>query len=128
MGPFKITEVISDVTYRLDLPIQWKIHNAFHASLLMPYKETPEHGKNFKHPLPEIIDGQEHYEVRAVLGSKRVGRNKKLKYLLAWEGYADADNSWEFADTINAPDLIREFHQKNPTAIKVIRVEKGIST
>jgi hypothetical protein len=67
---------------------------------------------------------KQHYEVRAILGSKRVGRNKALKYLLAWEGYADADNSWEFADAIKAPKLIQEFHQKNPTAIKVIRVEK----
>jgi hypothetical protein len=123
-GPFKITEVISDVTYRLDLPIQWKIHNVFHASSLMPYKEMPEHGKNFKRPLPEIVDGEEHYEVKAILGSKRVGRNKRLKYLLAWEGYTDADNSWEFADAIKAPKLIQEFHQKNPTAIKVIWVER----
>jgi len=39
-GPFQVTNVISDTTYRLQLPSQWKIYNAFHASLLMPYKQT----------------------------------------------------------------------------------------
>ena len=43
-GPFKVTEVIGATTYRLELPAQWHIHNAFHASLLLPYQETPEHG------------------------------------------------------------------------------------
>src|SRR5262249_17825537 len=46
-GPFKITEVLSPVTYRLKLPIQWKIHPVFHARLLTPYRKTEAHGKNF---------------------------------------------------------------------------------
>ncbi|MCO5573340.1 hypothetical protein L7F22_027109 [Adiantum nelumboides] len=29
-GPFQISEVINDVSYRLSLPTSWKIHNAFH--------------------------------------------------------------------------------------------------
>src|SRR6201985_3931703 len=62
-GPFEITEVIRSTTYRLKLPLQWKIHNAFHASLLMPYKETSAHGPNFPRPIPEIVEGQEEYEV-----------------------------------------------------------------
>jgi hypothetical protein len=38
--PFTIIKVLSPVTYHLKLPPQWKIHDVFHASLLMPYKET----------------------------------------------------------------------------------------
>ena len=30
-GPFMITRAISHVTYQLDLPPQWKIHNVFHC-------------------------------------------------------------------------------------------------
>jgi hypothetical protein len=41
-GPFRVAAKISHVTYRLTLPETWKIHNVFHASLLTPYKETPE--------------------------------------------------------------------------------------
>ena len=39
-GPFTITDVMGPVTYRINLPESWKIHNVFHASLLRQYKET----------------------------------------------------------------------------------------
>ncbi len=40
LGPFWITQEISPVAYRLELPINWRVHNVFHASLLTPYHET----------------------------------------------------------------------------------------
>ena len=33
-GLFEITDVLGPLTYRLNLPETWKIHNVFHASLL----------------------------------------------------------------------------------------------
>src|SRR6201984_2439214 len=66
-GPFEVTEIIGSTTYRLRLPPQWKIHNAFHASLLTPYKATEEHGENFPQQLPEIVDGKEEWVVEKVL-------------------------------------------------------------
>ena len=30
-GPFKIAQVLSPLTYRLQLPSSWRIHNVFHA-------------------------------------------------------------------------------------------------
>ena len=65
-GPFEITKVVSPVIYQLCLPPQWTIHPTFHASLLMPYKETEQHGKNFSSPPPDLIDDQEQYKVEAV--------------------------------------------------------------
>jgi len=44
-GPFKILE--GPLTYKLELPKSWHIHNTFHAVLLMPYVETEVHGPNF---------------------------------------------------------------------------------
>jgi hypothetical protein len=38
LGPFTVTEVLSPVSYRLDLPSSMKCHNVFHASLLLEYK------------------------------------------------------------------------------------------
>jgi hypothetical protein len=48
---FHITTKISDVAYCLKIPDKWKIHNLFHTSLLMPYKETEKHGPNFLKPI-----------------------------------------------------------------------------
>jgi len=46
-GPFRISKVVSPVAYQLVLPLSWGIHNVFHASLLLPYKETTAHSPNF---------------------------------------------------------------------------------
>jgi Chromo (CHRromatin Organisation MOdifier) domain len=115
-GPFPITDVISPVVYRLSLPLTWKIHNVFHVSLLMPYKEMEEHGPNFTKPPPELIKEQEEYEVEQVLASRLYGRWKKLQYLIRWKGYSHAHDSWESADDVHAPDLVQTFHRSNPQA------------
>jgi len=36
LGPFKILQKLSDVSYKLDLPGTTKLHNHFHVSLLKP--------------------------------------------------------------------------------------------
>ena len=46
-GPFKILKQLSEAIYQVEIPRQWKIHNVFHANLIMPYKETELHGPNF---------------------------------------------------------------------------------
>jgi len=56
--PFKVAAIVSKVAYKLELPEHWKIHNVFHASLLIPYKETSQHGPNFLEPPPDILKGE----------------------------------------------------------------------
>jgi len=46
-SPFPIKKVLSDVSYKLELPAQWKIHLVIHANLLTPYKEMVLHSPNF---------------------------------------------------------------------------------
>src|ERR1700749_790255 len=121
--PFKITEVLSPVTFRVSLPPQWKIHNVFHASLLTPYKETEEHGVNFPQPPPDIIDGEEEYEVEKIIDVRRRGR--KLQFLLRWKGYSPAEDTWENEEDIHAPELLENFYLGDPvrTSIKTIEVD-----
>ena len=84
-GPFKISRVLFPVVYQLTLLMQWKqkgIHDIFHTSLLTPYHETKAHGANYLKPPPDVIEGEEEYEVEKILDSKRIGQNKKLHYLV----------------------------------------------
>jgi hypothetical protein len=73
-GPFKIDEVLGPVTYRLKLPESWRIHNVFHATLLRPYIENKVYGNNYPRPLPELLEGEEVYEVKMILKHRRRGR------------------------------------------------------
>ena len=45
--PFTITKQVSPVTYKLQLPPAWTIHDVFHASLLTPYHITEQKGTNY---------------------------------------------------------------------------------
>jgi Chromo (CHRromatin Organisation MOdifier) domain len=110
-GPFHITAKISDVAYCLKIPDKWKIHNVFHASLLTPYKETEKHSLNFLEPPPDLIDGEEEWEVEEILGDRQYWR--KRQYLVQWKGYAPAHDSWVDESELHAPDLIEAYKRKN---------------
>ena len=92
-GPFPIQKVLGPVTYQLQLLKQWKIHNVFHACLLSPYKETEEHRPNHTDPPPDLIDGENEYEVEAILAHRKRGR--QIQYLVKWKGYDLSNNTWE---------------------------------
>ena len=69
-GPFKIVQVMSPVNYHLELPTQWSIHPVSHINLLTPYLKTPTHGPNYQRPPPDLVDGEEEYEVERILDTQ----------------------------------------------------------
>ncbi len=113
-GPFQVIKVISPVAYRLQLPTTWKIHNVFHASLLSPYCETTAHGTNFTQPPPDLIGGEEEYEVESILNHQRHGKSRTLQYLIKWKDYPHSDNTWELADQVHALELTKAYHCNQP--------------
>jgi Chromo (CHRromatin Organisation MOdifier) domain len=114
-SPFKIMEVISPVTYCIQLPTQWKIHDTFHAALLHPHKTMELYGETFTEPPPDLIAGQEEWEVEDILASRHQGRWKKLQYLVRWKGFSKAHNSWEPPENLeNTHEAIRDFYHTNP--------------
>jgi hypothetical protein len=115
--PFTIKKRVSDVVFQLELPLQWKIHDVFHASLLTPYVETELHGPNFPEPPLEITEGDPEFEVKQIIGSRRIERKKTLQYKIRWKGYSPAHDSWELAIQVHALELIKEF-QKNKSSRK----------
>jgi hypothetical protein len=92
-GPFKIKEVLGPVTYQLTLLKQWKIHDVFHACLLMPCKETELHGPNETRPPPNLVQGNEEYEIETIV-LHRCHKNHETTYLIKWKGYLSSENSW----------------------------------
>jgi hypothetical protein len=85
----------------------------FHTSLLTPYRETTTHGPNFSRPPPDMIEGQEEYEVESIVAHRQFGRGKKLHYLIKWKGYPASDNTWEPEENVHAPDLILRYRQQS---------------
>jgi hypothetical protein len=93
-GPFKVTNALSHVAYQLQLPNSWKIHNVFHTSYLSHIgKQQPE------------------WEVETIVGMRLFGRRKQMQYRVHWKGYSSAHNTWEPKDNIQAPKLIKQYHQ-----------------
>jgi hypothetical protein len=116
-----ILRVLLPITYELRLPVQWKLHPVFHVDLLTPYCETEFHGANYDKPPPDLINGEEEYEVERIVASRRFGRGRKLQYLVKWKGYLDAENQWVNREDVFVEEAIREFQHLNSDAGTHIR-------
>ena len=120
-GPFKVKKVLSPIMYQLELPPQWKIHDVFHVDLLTPYRKTKLHGSNFTKPPPDLINGEEEYEIEEILQSRKFGRGGKVQYLVKWKGYPDSENQWVDWDDLHANETLAEYRKKNPDAVSHIK-------
>ncbi len=116
VGPFKILRQITPVSYRLVLPANYRISPTFHVSLLKPAGgprgERNLEGAEVESTPPIIVDGEEAYQVREILDSRR--RGGVLQYLIDWEGYGPEEHSWIKSQDILDPNLTNEFHQQPP--------------
>ena len=82
----------------------------FHVDLLTPYQETDFHSVNYDKPPPDLINGEEEYEVERVVSSRRHGRGGHIQYLVKWKGYLDVENQWvDWCDMDHAREAIAEF-------------------
>ena len=118
-GPFPITNKLSNLVYRLKLPPHWRIHPVFHASLLTPYIETEAHGPNDRNPPPDIVEGEEEYEIEALVNHRK--RGKQHHFLVKWKGYDDSYNSWTAISELrrNAKDILQQYIDQNNLSIQL---------
>ena len=106
--------LVTPVTYRLTLPKQWKIHNVFHAALLTPFKETTFHGTIETRLPPNLVNGQQEYEVEAILTHRHY--RGKYQYLVKWKGYDSSENTWEPDQNLtNMEELLNNYKKSQET-------------
>ncbi|KAK3525889.1 hypothetical protein QTP70_010937 [Hemibagrus guttatus] len=116
IGSFTIVRQVNPITYRLQLPPEYKIHPVFHVSLLKPHHPSvllsTEPGAAEEPPLPLLVDDRTAYLVKEILDSRR--RGGRLEYLVNWEGYGPEERSWVPRNDILDPSLLENFHTSHP--------------
>src|SRR6266702_3704876 len=70
------------------------------------------HGPNFTRPPPDLIDGEQEFEVEKILDVQPRGRGRKMHFLVKWKGYPTSDNSWEPRENLHTDRLITEYNKK----------------
>jgi hypothetical protein len=118
-GPYKVIGKPSAASYQVRLPKSLsQVHPVFHVSQLEPHFPNPFPGREEPPPTAvEIIDGDEHFEIKQIVDPKLDRRYRtKLWYLVKWLGYENTDEqfSWVSADDIDVAEHIDNFHRRFP--------------
>ena len=126
MGPFYIEKAIGNTAFRLELPLQIKVHLVCHIGLLGRYRDRKDPTRIQTVPEVEEIDAELNWVVREIVDSRQNGSKKHslIEYLVLWEGYPDEDGTWEVYNNLKgtADELLQAFHRRYPKAVKDMRI------
>ena len=112
IGPFLVLKQIGPVSYELELPRHWRIHDVFHVSLLKPYRDNGQDhppspfsyiaGQPFEYEVEAILDHRPHdVHIRPNLPSSDL---RKLELLVRWKYSTSQHDTWEpYSNLKNAP-------------------------
>jgi hypothetical protein len=93
----------------VQLPVKYsRLHDVFPVSLLEKWYS----GQDQKLlPLPELVDGEEEWEVEDIVDHKNVGDERR--FLVKWAGWPAEYNTWEPREHFaNAKKIITAYEQK----------------
>ena len=125
VGPFKVIESVTPVSFRLALPPTWRIHAVFHASQLKPAvgPTSPEL------PTEQVFspgpDDAGEYEVEDIL-DMRLTRGGQREFRVLWKGYSIFESTWEpEANLANAPDTLADFCHRRGLPLRATASSRG---
>jgi transposase InsO family protein len=108
-GPFKITEKLSDLMYRLSLPAKWKIHDVFHVNVLseavpdtIPHRRKPT-------PPPVKVNNEDFWVMEKYINA--CWFRNWFQFKICWDGFSEEHDTWENADDIdsdNGPQVLED--------------------
>ena len=113
------------MAYELSLPPDWKIYPVFHISNMQRCVHSAEFSHVEKPPSPIMVDGEEEYEVEAILRHK--GTKTRRLYQVLWKGYPVTGASWEPESHLrNASSPLEDYLRRvAETESKQSRKKKG---
>ena len=111
-GPFKILECINDVSFRLALPANWNMHNAFHSSLLKPFMGQPPAEPIIEDP-PQVDELEEVLKPEQIISHQdRALKHGKTtrRFLVKFKNYPTLDAKWMDAQELDSyPHLLSPY-------------------
>jgi Chromo (CHRromatin Organisation MOdifier) domain len=117
-GPFAIKRQVNPLAFELQLPTESKLHNVFHASLLVPHHtstEIPREATTTSDSPEDMGLAFEvgYYEVGDIIDSKHEGGS--LHYLVLWKDMPPTEATWKpAANVAMAQPLVDAFHARQP--------------
>lgn len=94
IGPYKVLERVGKVAYRLDLPVELKMHPVFQISQLKPAKKD----QRLQPPPPRVLlNGEVVYTVDRILDHRKTRKGKRrnlIEFLIRWEGFDSTHDCW----------------------------------
>ena len=109
LSAYMVQQKVGQNAYQLLLPRSLAhLHPVFNVVKLLP-------GQKVRLPLPpEIVYGEEHYEVVRILDCCFI--KDQLYFLVKWKGYSYEENSWIPEEDLAAPVRLWEFYATHPGA------------
>ena len=112
VGPFTITQKVSPVAYRVELPPSWRLHPVFHIDKLKKYIRSEEFLREVHPPPPVVVEDHLEYEVEDFIRHR--GKGTRQQYLVLRKGYPFTEATWEYEqDLVNAPEILEAYLRCN---------------
>ena len=122
-GPFPIISRVGNVSYKLQLPAWFKIHNVLHASNLKAYHSDPQDAsRSVPTRLPPITASYEK-RVETILADRKIklpNGAEQTEYLVKWRKLPRTEASWEPEDALrHEEEVINNYQQASTRASTV---------